>query len=178
MDALEHGNTVEETDEACSRLGLPMAPSVLLQMVGPRVANHVLETMHAAYPDRFPLSPTLDAIADGDGPPVAAGSDPAHGRGDHRAVLEALADEIGRMLDEGVVETVARRRHVPAARRRLPVLPRRHHAAPGRRAACRSGCSGTGWTRRLRQCPHKRLHICHIDRRRMSYALSTARPRG
>src|SRR5205823_4086313 len=54
LDAIEHGNTVEETDEAILRLGLPMAPSVLLQMVGPRVANHVLETLHEAYPDRFP----------------------------------------------------------------------------------------------------------------------------
>ena len=59
MDALEHGNTVDETDEAILRLGMPMAPSVLLQMVGPRVANHVLETLHEAYPDRFPLSETL-----------------------------------------------------------------------------------------------------------------------
>src|SRR5207253_2683153 len=45
MDALESGNTVEETDEAALSLGLPMAPSVLLQMVGPRVANHVLDTL-------------------------------------------------------------------------------------------------------------------------------------
>ncbi|MDE3026494.1 MAG: 3-hydroxyacyl-CoA dehydrogenase, partial [Acidobacteriota bacterium] len=49
MDALEHGNTVEETDEAVLSLGLPMAPSVLLQMVGPRVANHVLVTLHESY---------------------------------------------------------------------------------------------------------------------------------
>ena len=48
MDALENGNTVEETDEAMLSLGMPMAPSVLLQMVGPRVAHHVLETMHDA----------------------------------------------------------------------------------------------------------------------------------
>jgi 3-hydroxyacyl-CoA dehydrogenase len=46
MDALEHGNSVEETDEAILGLGMPMAPSVLLAMVGPQVANHVLETMH------------------------------------------------------------------------------------------------------------------------------------
>ena len=65
MDALEHGNTVEETDEAVLRLGMPMAPSVLLAMVGPRVANHVLVTLHEAYPDRFPLSPTLANYADG-----------------------------------------------------------------------------------------------------------------
>src|SRR3954452_23171689 len=66
MDALEHGNTVEETDEAVLRLGFPMAPSVLLAMVGPRVANHVLETLHEAYPDRFPRSQTLANYAAGD----------------------------------------------------------------------------------------------------------------
>ena len=73
MDALENGNTVEETDEAILSLGMPMAPSVLLQMVGPRVANHVLETLHDAYPDRFPLSPTLANFADGKDEIVVAG---------------------------------------------------------------------------------------------------------
>ena len=65
LDAIEHGTTVDEADEAILRLGLPMAPSVLLQMVGPRVANHVLGTLHEAYPDRFPLSQTLANYADG-----------------------------------------------------------------------------------------------------------------
>ena len=54
VGALEHGNSVEESDAAIMRLGLPMAPSVLLQMVGPRVANHVLHTLHAAYPGPLP----------------------------------------------------------------------------------------------------------------------------
>ena len=106
MDAIERGNSVEETDEAVLRLGLPMAPSVLLQMVGPRVAWHVLETMHAAYPDRFPLSPTLRAYADGTEPP-APGNDPLPVEAITDRVLEAFADEIGRMLDENAVETVA-----------------------------------------------------------------------
>ena len=106
MEAIERGNPVEETDEAVLRLGLPMAPSVLLQMVGPQVAWHVLETMHAAYPDRFPLSPTLRAYADGTEPP-APGNDPLPVEAITERVLEALADEIGRMLDENAVETVA-----------------------------------------------------------------------
>jgi 3-hydroxyacyl-CoA dehydrogenase len=58
MDALEHGNSVDETDESMLRLGLPMAPSVLLAMVGPRVANHVLVTLHEA------VSRSLPALAD------------------------------------------------------------------------------------------------------------------
>ena len=104
MDALEHGNSVEETDEAILRLGLPMAPSVLLQMVGPRVANHVLEEMHEAYPDRFPLSPTLANYAEGKDEIVVAEERPRTVEELTQAVLEAIADEVRHMLDEGVVE--------------------------------------------------------------------------
>jgi 3-hydroxyacyl-CoA dehydrogenase/enoyl-CoA hydratase/carnithine racemase len=107
MDALEHGNSVEETDEAVLRLGLPMAPSVLLQMVGPRVANHVLETMHEAYPDRYPLSPTLANYADGNDEIVVAAEQPRTVEEITDAVLEAIADEVRHMLDEGVVAEAA-----------------------------------------------------------------------
>jgi 3-hydroxyacyl-CoA dehydrogenase/enoyl-CoA hydratase/carnithine racemase len=107
MDALEHGNTIEETDEAVLSLGLPMAPSVLLEMVGPRVASRVLETLHAAFPDRFPLSPTLANFA--------AGSEEIVVRGDARrtldeireAVLEGIANEVRHLLDESVVASAA-----------------------------------------------------------------------
>jgi 3-hydroxyacyl-CoA dehydrogenase len=107
MDALENGNTVEETDEAALSLGLPMAPSVLLQMVGPRVANHVLETLHDSYPDRFPLSPTLASFADGKEEIVVRG-DARRTMDEIRVdVLEAVADEIRHMLEEGVVGAAA-----------------------------------------------------------------------
>jgi hypothetical protein len=82
---------------------MPMAPSVLLQLVGPRVANHVLMTMHEAYPDRFPLSPTLANFADGKDEIVILGDRRRSPEAITEAVLEALADEIGRLLDEGVV---------------------------------------------------------------------------
>jgi 3-hydroxyacyl-CoA dehydrogenase len=107
MDALEHGNTVEETDEAVLRLGLPMAPSVLLQLVGPRVANHVLETMHDAWPDRFPLSPTLASFAAGNEEIVLVAERRRLVEEITDAVLEALADEIRHLLDEGVVSEPA-----------------------------------------------------------------------
>ncbi len=106
MDALEHGNSVEETDEAILRLGMPMAPSVLLQMIGPRVANHVLETMHAAFPDRFPLSSALEAYAEG-GEPVVVEESPCPVEEVTDAVLEAIADEVRYMLEEGVVAEAA-----------------------------------------------------------------------
>jgi 3-hydroxyacyl-CoA dehydrogenase/enoyl-CoA hydratase/carnithine racemase len=107
MDSLENGNTVEETDQAALSLGLPMAPSVLLQMVGPPVANHVLETLNDAYPDRFPLSPTLANFAAGREEIVVTGT--THRTVDQirEAALEAIADEIRHLLDEGVVAAAA-----------------------------------------------------------------------
>jgi len=107
LDALENGNTVEETDEAMLSLGMPMAPSVVLAMVGPRVANHVLETMHEAYPDRFPLSPTLAQLAEGNDEPVLTGGARRTVDEIREDVLEAAADEIRHLLDEGVVGDAA-----------------------------------------------------------------------
>jgi 3-hydroxyacyl-CoA dehydrogenase/enoyl-CoA hydratase/carnithine racemase len=103
LDALEHGNTVEETDEAVLRLGPPMAPSVLVQLVGPRVALHVLETLHDAYPDRFPLSQTLANYAEGGDEIAVREHAPRTADEILDSVLEAIADEIRHILDEGVV---------------------------------------------------------------------------
>ena len=89
MEAMASGNTVEEVDDAILSLGMPMAPSVLREMVGPAVAQHVLETMNCAWPERFPLEPaateprTLEEIRD--------------------AALAAVADEVRHLLAEGVV---------------------------------------------------------------------------
>jgi 3-hydroxyacyl-CoA dehydrogenase/enoyl-CoA hydratase/carnithine racemase len=102
MQALESGNTFEETDEAMLRLGLPMAPSVVLAMVGAPVANHVLETMHEAYPDRFPLSPALAALAAGE-EPGPSGDTPRTVEKLTDEALAAMADEIRHLLEEGVV---------------------------------------------------------------------------
>lgn len=107
MDALERGNTVEETDEAVLRLGMPMAPSFLLQMVGPKVALHTLETMHQAFPDRFPLSPTLRNYAEGRDEVVVVEERRRTVEEITDAVLEAMADEIRRLLDDGVVAEAA-----------------------------------------------------------------------
>jgi 3-hydroxyacyl-CoA dehydrogenase/enoyl-CoA hydratase/carnithine racemase len=107
LTALEHGNSIEETDEAILRLGLPMAPSVLLQLVGPGVALHVLETLHDAYPDRFPLSQTLANIAGGREEIVVVAEKPLSQDEILETALAALADEIGHLLDEGVVPTAA-----------------------------------------------------------------------
>jgi 3-hydroxyacyl-CoA dehydrogenase len=101
MDALEHGTPNEIVDEAILRLGMPMAPSVLLQMVGPHVANDVLETMHAAYPQRFPLSPALAALASGE-EPKALTDEPWSADEVQERAMDAVADEICIMLEQGV----------------------------------------------------------------------------
>jgi 3-hydroxyacyl-CoA dehydrogenase/enoyl-CoA hydratase/carnithine racemase len=105
-EALDRGNTVEETDEAVLRMGLPMAPSVLLQLVGPKVANHVRHQLHDAWPDRFPLSETLESLADG-GDVVVVEHAPRSVEQLHEAVLEALADEARHILEDGVVAAAA-----------------------------------------------------------------------
>ena len=107
MQALESGNTFDETDEAALRLGIPMPPSALLAMVGPRVANHVLHTLNGAFPERFPLSRTLQALADGEFPSLEAKDGRASVDELHERVLEALADEARHILDEGVVSSAA-----------------------------------------------------------------------
>ena len=89
LESIERGSSVEEADEAVLSLGLPMAPSVLLQMVGEQVAAHVRRTLQSAYPDRF-----------------ATTSGPQRSVEETRdAVLSALADEVGHVLGEGVVES-------------------------------------------------------------------------
>ncbi len=107
MQALDRGATFEETDEAALRLGLPMPPSALLAMVGPRVANDVLLTLNEAWPDRFPRSPVLQALADGEFPTLEARDDRPSVDEIYEQLLEGLADEARRILDEGVVPSAA-----------------------------------------------------------------------
>jgi hypothetical protein len=83
-----------------------MAPSVLLQLVGPRVAEHVLDRMHEVFPDRFTLSPALSAIAAGC-EPVVVEETPWSREQVVEELLEAVADEINRLLQEGVVAEAA-----------------------------------------------------------------------
>jgi hypothetical protein len=83
-----------------------MAPSVLLQLVGPKVANHVRHQLHDSWPDRFPLSKTLESLAAG-GDVVVVEHAPRSVEELHEAVLEALADEARHILEDGVVAEAA-----------------------------------------------------------------------
>jgi 3-hydroxyacyl-CoA dehydrogenase/enoyl-CoA hydratase/carnithine racemase len=120
--AVDEGTEIPAADRALTELGLPMAPFVLLQLVGLPVALHVAETMHAAYPDRFAVSPNLAKVVaagkssfyhwSADGKPsvdpevaalISVGNRPSSVDDLRTRVLSALAEEIRIMLDEGVV---------------------------------------------------------------------------
>jgi hypothetical protein len=74
-------------------------------MVGPRVANHVLQTLHEVYPSRFPRSPTLANYAAGKMEVVITGENRVGAEDLRHAALEALADETRHLLEESVVES-------------------------------------------------------------------------
>jgi 3-hydroxyacyl-CoA dehydrogenase/enoyl-CoA hydratase/carnithine racemase len=116
--AVDEGTPFEVAEHAPDPLGLPMTPFLLLQLVGPRIALHVAQTLHAALGDRFGVSPKLRALAESGktavyrpdfsvDPAVAAllagGDQPSSGPEVLQRALELLAQEIRIMLDEGVV---------------------------------------------------------------------------
>jgi 3-hydroxyacyl-CoA dehydrogenase len=115
--AVDAGTPLTVANEALDPLGLPMRPLSLLTMVGPAVAKHVAETLHAAFPDRFAVSDNLGRIVaagkpltDRDGEidaSVAAqlvvGDTPLTAEQVRAQALAALATEVRLMLDEGVV---------------------------------------------------------------------------
>jgi 3-hydroxyacyl-CoA dehydrogenase len=120
--AVDAGTPVEVADKALAPLGLPMTPFVLLQLVGPAVALHVAETMHAAFPDRFGVSRNLRRLVEAGKPGIWSwnengqpylddetkalmqlGDSPLTADQVRDRALAALAQEARLMLDEGVV---------------------------------------------------------------------------
>ncbi len=61
---VDEGTPFDVAEHAADPLGLPMTPFLLLQLVGPRIALHVAETLHEAFGDRFAVSPKLRALAE------------------------------------------------------------------------------------------------------------------
>ncbi|MFH8620037.1 3-hydroxyacyl-CoA dehydrogenase NAD-binding domain-containing protein [Streptomyces sp. NPDC017979] len=124
QNVIDEGTPVAVAEKAVEPLGLPMSPLVLLELVGPAIGLHVSETLNRAFPDRFTVSPNLAAVVKAgkrgfyvyaDGNPAKPELDPEVAallvQGDvvlteeqvRARVLEAVAQEIGLMLDEGVV---------------------------------------------------------------------------
>jgi 3-hydroxyacyl-CoA dehydrogenase len=122
FQAIDEGTPVVDADRALKPLGMPMSPMTILQLVGPAVALHVGESLHAAFGDRFPVSENLRALVAAkkpgvydwtpEGKPYVAdetaalftvGDRPSTRDQVRERALDALAEEIGLMLAEGVV---------------------------------------------------------------------------
>ncbi|NJP48345.1 3-hydroxyacyl-CoA dehydrogenase NAD-binding domain-containing protein [Actinacidiphila epipremni] len=121
QNVIDEGTPVAVAEQAVEPLGLPMSPLVLLELVGPAIGLHVSETLHAAFPDRFTVSENLAAVVragkrgfyvyDSGRPELDPEVAALLRQGDRvlteaqvrERVLEAVAQEIGLMLDEGVV---------------------------------------------------------------------------
>ncbi|MHB2023983.1 MAG: 3-hydroxyacyl-CoA dehydrogenase NAD-binding domain-containing protein [Mycobacteriales bacterium] len=105
--AVDEGAPFDVADAALAPLGLPMPPSALLALVGPRIALHVSETLHEAFPDRFHVAESLRRAAElGSIPDVpASGGGPSSEEIRERA-LTALTQEIKIMIDDEVVADV------------------------------------------------------------------------
>jgi 3-hydroxyacyl-CoA dehydrogenase/enoyl-CoA hydratase/carnithine racemase len=120
--AADEGTPVEVADAALQPLGLPMSPYLLLQLVGPAVALHVVENLHAAFGDRFPVSGNLRALVAAGRPGIyewtpegtpyvseetaellMVGDRPSTADEVRERALTALAEEIGLMLSEEIV---------------------------------------------------------------------------
>lgn len=119
LEAATAGTPFEDIDRAIEGLGMPMGPFKLIGLVGPKVALHTGETLHAAFPERFGSDPNLARLAGSDFPGVYGFdgqiNEEARGlwqtRGEpalsdeeiQRRALSAAADEAKRMLDAEVV---------------------------------------------------------------------------
>jgi len=121
MHAVETGTPFETVERATAPFGLPMTPFELLELVGLTVGAHVLDTHHAAFPERFFASDGLHRLAehgrvferDAKGRRkgfdkkavalVAGEGTPLTDDELRRRIEDGLADEVGRMLDDGVV---------------------------------------------------------------------------
>lgn len=121
MHAVDTGTPFEVVESALDGFGMPMGPFELLDLVGLKVGAHVLDTHHAAFPDRFFRSDNLHELAeagvlltrDSKGNItgfddrarviVAGGSKPMTAAQLNKRVEDGLADEISRMLADNVV---------------------------------------------------------------------------
>ncbi|NJC22486.1 3-hydroxyacyl-CoA dehydrogenase/enoyl-CoA hydratase/carnithine racemase [Arthrobacter pigmenti] len=118
----DEGTDAATADNALRPMGLPMTPFKLLALVGLPVGQHVQESLNDAFGDRFHLSKNQQRLIDAgkqglwekddSGNDVVPeetlallefGSSPSTSEEVLRRTQDALADEIGRMLSEGVV---------------------------------------------------------------------------
>ncbi|KQS08039.1 3-hydroxyacyl-CoA dehydrogenase [Curtobacterium sp. Leaf183] len=127
MRGVEQGTPFDVVAAGAQPLGLPMSPFELLELVGLPVGAHVLDSHHAAWPERFYPGDGLKRIAEHgtiltrDKKGTVTGYDPAAvklvapAKQDASPVdaatmqqrfEDALADEVHRMLEDQVVQHV------------------------------------------------------------------------
>ncbi|NAZ80830.1 3-hydroxyacyl-CoA dehydrogenase [Kineococcus sp. R8] len=120
MRAIDEGTPLLEADRAVDPLGLPMSPLRLASLVGPPVMLHVHRTLAGAFPDRYRVSENLVRWVEAGSPDLVTRKGPVALTGAEEGVVEqgdapstaeqvlvrvqdALADEISRLLADGVV---------------------------------------------------------------------------
>ena len=125
MLAVERGTPFETVVEAQRPFGFPMDPFALLDLVGLKVGQHVLDTHAKAFPDRYFSSAALAELAEAGAlvdkdergrikgisklaRDIVArhripGSTPFTADELRRRIEDGLADEVHRMLEEGIV---------------------------------------------------------------------------
>jgi len=121
MHAVDTGTPFEVVEQSTKPFGLPMTPFELLELVGLKVGAHVLDTHHAAFPDRFFESENLHKLADlghiferdSKGKItgidkkarkiVEGGKNPMTAQQLQTRIEDGLADEVHRMLEDEVV---------------------------------------------------------------------------
>lgn len=121
----DSGTDAKTADEALKPLGLPMTPFDLLAMVGMPVAQHVTESLRSSFGERFYVSKNLQSLIDASVTKIWStdetgakyieestlahmefGDEPQTSEQVFATVTEALAEEIGLMLQEDVVASV------------------------------------------------------------------------
>jgi 3-hydroxyacyl-CoA dehydrogenase len=123
IKAVDEGTPFEVADEGVVKAGFPLGVFILLPMSGLAVSQHVAESLHTAFPDRFSVSPALEGLVKAGKTAIYTWDDQGNAsvdpevleiwqRGDSpstadevaRRMQEAMADEARRMIDEGVVQ--------------------------------------------------------------------------
>jgi 3-hydroxyacyl-CoA dehydrogenase/enoyl-CoA hydratase/carnithine racemase len=102
IQMVDEGAEFQQVDDAVLALGNPMAPFDLLAMVGPTVGFHVGETLHKAWPERFPISEHFRKMVEAKIPSIYQGPRQLHpkvaeiwkDKGDKEFVREEIIDRL------------------------------------------------------------------------------------